>query len=463
MRILSVGLEVEHEALDYDSFDSSRSCLDYDLLLWNPNEILYDYSSKSDSPKYLGLKNLSDEASAKALGDIVRRKKEISEMLELGRSVVVVTSPPQRCYVDTGKREFSGTGRNRQVTRMVEEVDFLSSLPIENTQTTEALGKSIEFKGGEPFAAFWKNNKKYLSYKAYFRQPVGTPLFFVKGTQRVVGSYSEIGKGILLFIPSFLDEEHWEQYDLAEGEAEEVSERFVGSLITLIEELKKGAGDFELPAWTAAYALPGELEMKKEQRNLNDELNEVLFRISKQKELAAELESYKTLFAGTGKALETQIRRVFEELGFSVKEGEPGRDDLILRYEDKVAVVEVKGVSKSAGEKHAAQLEKWVSEYHVAHNVHPKGILVVNTYRDAPLENRSGYAFPDQMLPFSKNRGHCLITTLQLLGLYLDCKDDDAKKAEMVNRLFTTEGVFTEYQNWSDYLTMQNETLDASE
>ena len=202
--------------------------------------------------------------------------------------------------------------------------------------------------------------------------------------------------------------------------------------------------------------------MKKKLRNLNDELNEFLSRISAQKELAAELESYKTLFAGTGKALEAQASRVFEELGFSVKEGEPGRDDLILQYEDKVAVVEVKGVSKSAAEKHAAQLEKWVNEYHVAHDVHPKGILLVNAYRDAPLEDRSGGAFPDQMLSFSKNRSHCLITTLQLLGLYLDCKDDDAKKAEMVNLLLTTEGVFTEYQNWSEYLTKQNETLDTS-
>ena len=463
MKVLSVGFEVDHESLDVASFGSSKSFLDYDLLLWNPDGVPYEYRSDFRADTYRGLRRLSDDSSAKAVGDIARRRKEMSEMLELGRSVVVATSPPQRCFVDTGERRYSGTGRNREGTTVVQEVDFLSSLPIANAETIEASGTNIEFKGGEPFASFWRSTKEYLGYKAYFQQAAGTPLFFVKGTKRVVGSYSEVGKGILLFIPGFLDEEQWEQYGLTEAEAEEASEAFVGSLIALIEELKKGAGNYELPPWSAAYVLPGELKMKKELRNLNDGLSEVLSRISKQKELVAELENYKTLFTGTGKALEAQTRRVFEELGFSVKEGEPGRDDLVLEYEDKVAVVEVKGVSKSAAEKQAAQLEKWVNEYHIANDTHPKGILVVNAYRDAPLENRSGVAFPDQMLPYSRNRSHCLITTLQLLGLYLDCKDDREKRAEMVNRLFATEGVFAEYQDWSEFLTRQNETLDTRE
>ena len=54
----------------------------------------------------------------------------------------------------------------------------------------------------------------------------------------------------------------------------------------------------------------------------------------------------------------------------------PDRDDLILQYNDRIAVVEIKGVlRKSAAERHAAQLEKWVSSYFSDKGIRPKGIL----------------------------------------------------------------------------------------
>ncbi len=92
----------------------------------------------------------------------------------------------------------------------------------------------------------------------------------------------------------------------------------------------KRTGDFELPSWSTAYVLPDEERERNRLRDLNKELNDILARASQQKELVADLETYKILLTGTGKALETQVQKVFEELGFTVQEESPSRDDLVL-------------------------------------------------------------------------------------------------------------------------------------
>ena len=139
--------------------------------------------------------------------------------------------------------------------------------------------------------------------------------------------------------------------------------------------------------------------------------------------------------------------RVLSELGVEATTGAPGRDDLILKFEGRVAVAEVKGVTKSAQEKHAAQLEKWVSEYFTEHGVHPKGILIVNPYCNLPLDKRTEQAFPNQMLKYSTNREHCLLTTVQLLGILLTTWDRPEIRPEIVRSIFDNVGVFDGYED----------------
>lgn len=244
MKVLFVGYppDIEGDSIEYSRFRSSKSFLDYDLVIWDPNQLVDEYYSSSN---YRGLPRLTDDDSAKVIGDVRRRRKEIEEMLELGRAVVVFTPPPQRCYVATGEKEYSGTGRNRVTTSMVAELDLLMSLPVKDLETVQATGKNIEFRGGEPFSAFWRANKGSLGYDAYFRKPVGIPLFLIEGTQRAVGSHLQVGNGHLLFLPSLLIDELYEHPGLTEAEVEQAARDFEESIITLVTELRKGTGDFE--------------------------------------------------------------------------------------------------------------------------------------------------------------------------------------------------------------------------
>lgn len=196
-------------------------------------------------------------------------------------------------------------------------------------------------------------------------------------------------------------------------------------------------------------------------KKLESDLKTLTNKISNQKKIIASLQEYKILFSGTGRALEVNVGKVLSELGFEVAEGLPGRDDLILKYKDKVAVVEVKGVSKSAAEKHAAQLEKWVSEYFSSCGVMPKGILIVNAFKDIPLADRTEDPFPSQMITYSKNRNHCLLTGIQLLGICLFCKANPDKSDEIIERLFNTDGLIMEYSDWTNFVVGQGLVIES--
>lgn len=450
MKVLAIGSFFEHEFVDTCDFRSTNSFLDYDILLVDFRYILDEYDATTNSNgKYLGHKCLNDDDSVAIVDDIKRRKFEISELLKLGRTVIVYLPSSQICYIKTGKKEYSGTGKNRQTTHLVNDIDLLSVLPLE-IRTLEATGTNIDFRGEEPFSAFWNTNKKYLRFTSYYQEPIGKSLWYLNGTDRVVGSYLPFEKGNIIFMPTYSDDD----------EDEKREKIFFQSIITLVEQLNTSTGDFALPTWSNDYLMPREDLALSNLIKYELELKKIINKISKQKKLISELKEYKILFTGTGKALEIQIGKVLSELGFEVTEGLPGRDDLILKYKDKIAVVEVKGVSKSAAEKHAAQLEKWVSEYISKNGITPKGILIVNAFKDITLADRNEETFPQQMIKYSKNRNHCLLAGIQLLGLYQDFKTNPEKRNEIIERIFSTDGLFMDYNDWTGFIVTEDHFLE---
>ncbi|HBC31897.1 MAG TPA: hypothetical protein DC024_11730 [Clostridiales bacterium] len=448
MRMITIGSFFDHDFADNIHFRSPISFLDYDIVLIDFEYVLTEYDT-NQWKVYRGYRNLNESNSEALIKDIERRKFEILETLKFGRTVIVFTPGDQICYVDTGEREYSGTGRNRLTTYITSEVNILSVLPVE-FETVEACGTSINFRGDGQFSVFWDRNKDSFCYRAYFKKPVGTPLWFIKGTDKVVGSFMPFEKGNLIFMPtySYNDEDEKHEKD------------FLKSIVYLVKELNKSTGDFRLPSWCLNYLLPKEEARRLALKKYESDLNKITHEISKQKKVIAGFEEYKILFSGTGRALEVQVGKVFSELGFVVAEGLPGRDDFILNYKDKVAVVEVKGVSKSASEKHAAQLEKWVSEYISCNGTSPKGILIVNAFKDVPLNLRTEDPFPAQMITYSTNRNHCLLSGIQLLCLFLFCKENPEKREEMVEQLLTTNGVFGLCTDWTRFLSIRDETIE---
>lgn len=279
MRILSISAGIENDKVENIMYYEPESVLDYDVVIWNPDDLLVGYGrTTGNDGKYMGYPCLNDDSSVKILEDIVRRKSEILESINLGRTLIIFTPPPSKFYVATGERTYSGTGRNRQTTRHVQSINLLSVLPVEKIDIVEAAGTNLEFRGTEMFKPFWDKIKNHVSYRAYFRTPVGAPLFFIKGTDKTVGSYLQLGKGHVLFLPALNLPEELEEY-------EEVEQNFLEAISELVKLLQTATGDFALPEWSNRFVLSQEEKEREALSLLEKQLNETLTAISQQKEV----------------------------------------------------------------------------------------------------------------------------------------------------------------------------------
>lgn len=446
MRIMSIGLKIQHDNVDNKLFKSSVSLLDYDMLIWDPSKLFEEYDTYYAQPLYRGHRNLDDHDSAKIIEDIKRRKEEIVEFIKNNRVIILMLPPPTQCYYASGKYDYSGSGKNRATTRYVDEIDLCSIIPITNFKSVVADGINIELRGQDPFKKYWNTIGKRHYYSAYLSTPIGKPFLFIKGTDKAVGTWVPTEKGIFLILPSILNKPQTE-----------FSAQFIAAVSELVSELQKSTGDYSLPLWANRYGLPGEGAKRKQIATKESESNALVAEIDKLKDDLVNHEKRKILISGSGSTLENQVAVVLKEMGFIVEKGEEGRDDLILKYGTKVAVVEIKGTSKSASEKHAAQLEKWVAEYTTNNDVKPKGVLLVNAYCDIPLNERIEPAFPHQMIKYSTNRDHCLITTTQLLGFYYAVLNDPSTKDALINEFFDTVGVYSKFSDYKSFLSVIGE------
>lgn len=423
--LLDIKLEYFRDGVTDFSYASGLSLLGFESVIWRPSDLFLSYYDEFTLEQY-GYPILDISVSRKLHRDIERRKKEMLALLEKGRTIFIIAPKPDICLVSSSNQE----GFN--------EVSIADTLPIGvNFEHTE--GSNLEFKGDEPFKSFFETNKNHMKYYASIHLPEGKPFLYIKDSDAVVGTYTNFLNGKLVFIPDYID-----SY-VAEDE-------FIKSILQLNEDFKKDLEIEKLPEWSQNYILPNELEEIVRLFDIQQQIESLMSRSDKQKELIKTIETYKVLFTGTGKPLEQIVGKVLVELGFEVTEGLPGRDDLILRYNDKVAVVEVKGVGKSAAEKHAAQLEKWVSGYIEKFGVNPKGMLIVNSFCNLPLHERVEDTFPNQMLSYSERRDHALISTLQLLGAYLDVKKNPDIKEKIIEDLFSTNGKYESYTNWLEFI-----------
>lgn len=454
MRVLS---------LDYDplfgddedvrsTFGSDASVFDFDVVIWDPAGSFAEYRDYAEST-YQGLPALSDWMSARIQADVKRRRAEFSEFLRSGRTLIVVARPPQDCYVNTGEVQFSGTGRNARRTNVVRAFDITSAVPGSGAGFQRASGGRIETIGDGPLQALIRKHRAQFRYAATMSSPPGSPVAKITGTAQVISSVHKFeGDGLLVLLPepSFqptvrtrngVKKESWPR------DAREFQSDLLEAVVAIT-----GSSEVFRPAWSENYATAAQRVMREKvtrQQARVEKAREVLSALQAQAEIT---DLRDQLYLGTGRSFELRVKDVLESLGGVVTEPEPGRDDWKVAFGEFRAVVEVKGVTKSAAEKQAAQLEKWVASELEETGAAPKGILIVNTWREVPLEDRTEADFPDQMLPYSEGRQHCLLTGLDLYVIACEIDADRDKAPHWRERLLGTSGRLQGVPDWRTYI-----------
>lgn len=451
-----LGINTEFESLEYPGFGEvaykdSIAFFGYDAVIVDSSNIANCYDCGLSNKTYKNKRLLSQDASCEIIEDSKRIKEQLVELLNEGKNVFVLLGHNENCFIYTGETKYNGTGKNAKRTDIVTEFDTYSFLPID-LSITNVCGENFELCCNLPYKNFFIKTNETFQYESYFNTPTGTPLMKAKGSSKIISAVVEYAKGKIIFLPHPYYEDDYIEYFEEEKSWEEYGRKYLEGIFELNEQLCTSNDEYILPKWANNFSI---LNEKEEQKILGEliEQQEILNKkIAKQDIKIKELLKYKALITSSGEILENIVKQVLSELGFSLKETIPGRTDVIAKYGRKDIVIEIKGVTKSAAEKHAAQLEKWVSLFIEENEKSPKPLLIVNAYCDLPITERTEDTFPKQMLKYCTVRGHALISTIQLLCLFIDIKNNPSCKKERIKELLETEGIYNRYINLDDYL-----------
>src|ERR1700733_14192313 len=123
-RILTVGIELASSAVEEREFTSKASLLDWDIFVLRPRIGRFVGSRTYQNKPWL------DESESFKLKEACEHwRREVKQAVENGKTVICFLSPLVEVYIDTGRREYSGTGRNQKTTRLLDLYSNYGILP----------------------------------------------------------------------------------------------------------------------------------------------------------------------------------------------------------------------------------------------------------------------------------------------------------------------------------------------
>ncbi len=199
--VLSVGFKIPGDEIVNISFKSDRSLLDADVILFSPDPESYEALDQ-----YNGKHTLTDGDSARFSRDVVHWRNELTIALEEGKTVFLFMSECPDVYVATGENQYSGTGRNRSVMRLVRLLDPYSSVPIPDLPSTIVRKYGLRISTTERIgvlASYWNEFGPFSFYQAYLNHPAGIPALITQTGNKMVGGIFRAPnwKGTLVILP----------------------------------------------------------------------------------------------------------------------------------------------------------------------------------------------------------------------------------------------------------------------
>lgn len=435
-----IGLNAMHSLhdcskIEMSTINSGRSLLDFEAVIINPELFFETYKPVST---YQDISVLDWDDSRRIVETYDKIKKNLEILLQQGKNIYVFVGSSNVCYRYTGEIKY---GRHSDE---IELFDLYSFLPI-NISLEPQRGMKFDLVDNA-YKDFYLSVRKYIEYHSVIGVDKGIPFLKIKGLDKVVGTTIPYLNGKIILLPYFCQEAL-----LFYSDSYVIRQVLFNAIYALEESLTKK--EFvEYPEWIDNYNILTESDNLVQLQNFEKEKIELQRRIDAQKERLALLKKYKGLFTSTGKQLETVTKEIFEKMGFQIIPSDANRTDVIAKYNDVDIVMEIKGLTKSATETYATQLVKWAMTFKEKENRTPKSILVVNAFREIPLAQRTEATFPDQMLEFSISQKQCLISTIQLLCLFIEITDNPDCKDECIKELLNTVGVYNRYKDYTQFI-----------
>jgi len=241
--IIKIGIDIPGDESKYTSLKSKLSLLDYDIAVVNPNLYeFYDYSYDD----YLGKRCLSDTSSFRLKEHIEHWRREILEAIKAGKTIFLLLNELQEVYVATGEKSYSGTGRNRQMTRHVAPFHNYQIIPG-GIDVVNSSGTSMRlYEKDNLLAVYWAEVGDESEFRVLVDGQGVRPLVKTKSGEKIVGAYLRYknAPGALVLLPYLEFEREEFSYEKESkfywtDEAIKIGKRFTKSIIGVDKALRK--------------------------------------------------------------------------------------------------------------------------------------------------------------------------------------------------------------------------------
>ncbi len=145
-KIISVGATFPLGDVENLSIGSDRTLLDADIVVFVPGIAYSDFSFLTGD-YFQGKLKLSESGSFRAVESATHWRSELRMAYDDGKTIFIFLAKPEEVYRYTGEKNYSGTGRNRQVTNIVTPFSSYNAIPINLGAVVPKRGKSIKTQG----------------------------------------------------------------------------------------------------------------------------------------------------------------------------------------------------------------------------------------------------------------------------------------------------------------------------
>lgn len=453
--ILTVGFELASTQTEYAKFESSPSLLDWDIVLFKPEADMAFSSNRN----YRGKRRLSEAASFQLTESCEHWRREIKQVVDAGKTVIIFAAELQEVYVDTGDREYSGTGRNQKVTTIVDKYSNYRSIPAElGPQKSTGSAMKLSTRGTRALAPYWEEFEKHSRYRVILGGPNIPDCIVTRTGEIPVGAMyrSKSSAGTMLVLP---DIEFYPKDFLSKSDgriewtdtAEQFAARMVATVVALDSALR-GQGELTpVPEWAAAEEFV--LERERTIRTQLLEAERKLGQVQRHKEeLMDQMNgtgAYRCLLFEKGEPLEKAIVAALTLLGFSAAtfRNSDSEFDVVFESDEGRLIGEAEGKdNKAVNVEKLRQLSMNIQEDLESEDVSSpaKPVLFGNALRLRPLSER-GEPFTEKCKNAAPLSSTALVFTPDLFFVvqYLLANEDENYARECRKTLLDTVGRVT--------------------
>ncbi|MVV47482.1 hypothetical protein EJA72_04320 [Pseudomonas sp. PB120] len=437
-RILTIGLDLATDDTEYVEFSSKISLLDWDIVLFKPE---IDDFVRGCTRSYQGRPRLDEVQSFQLKESCEHWRREIKQAVEAGKTVFVFLPIPLDVYVDTGSRQYSGTGRNQKTTVLVEPYSNYEALPMDIPKVI-ASGSSMKVapKGGDIISAYWAQFESLSTYQVTMSGSDVPACLTTKAGDKPVGAIYRMGAshGTLLLLPDldFYDESYMLDDDECSWskEGEQFASRMMACVVGIDKVLRSSSEKTPEPKWASdsEFVLKAELELRVQLLHAEHVLEEA----QKNKEIIvdslAKAGSLRALLFEKGKALEFAIIDALRLLGFTVSNFQNAESefDVVFECDQGRLVGEAEGKdTKAVNIEKLRQLAMNIHEDLAREEVSipAKPVLFGNGYRLLALHERAD-PFTTKCHSAAASSSTALVFTPDLFPVakYIHSKNDSA-------------------------------------